>query len=172
MIGRRHKGRSNQPNNHSKLTDSNNCTVLLVSNRYCSCYDSLLPVSSAGYPPLWLVVVRRQGAHVKHVAEARASCLRNKDFLASRSRCCCIATQRSGFVLQGFFPAPLESGQAVTKFLIFNQHVIVYISCEYYSTMGLAGLKGCSAALRRCRRATARRPRPRLTRAVPPARGV
>ena len=33
MIGRRHKGRVNQPNNHSKLTDSNNCTVLfLVSN--------------------------------------------------------------------------------------------------------------------------------------------
>ena len=33
MTGRRHKGRANQPNNHSKLTDSNNCTVLLlVSN--------------------------------------------------------------------------------------------------------------------------------------------
>ena len=30
MIGRRHKGRINQPNNHSKLTDSNNCTVLFL----------------------------------------------------------------------------------------------------------------------------------------------
>src|ERR1700704_1786176 len=116
MIGRRHKGRSNQPNNHSKLTDSNNCTVLLFSNRYCSCCDSLLPVSSAGYPPLWLVVVRRQRAHVKHVAEARASSLRNKDFLAGRSGRCCIATQRSGLVLQGFFPAPLESGHQVSSY--------------------------------------------------------
>ena len=27
---RRHKGRVNQPNNHSKLTDSNNCTVFFI----------------------------------------------------------------------------------------------------------------------------------------------
>jgi hypothetical protein len=54
MIGRRHRGRLNQPNNHSKLTDSNNCTVFFVSDRYCSCRDSLHPVSSAGHPPLWL----------------------------------------------------------------------------------------------------------------------
>ena len=141
MIGRRHKGRSNQPNNHSKLTDSNNCTVLLFSNRYCSCCDSLLPVSSAGYPPLWLVVVRRQRAHVKHVAEARASSLRDKDFLAGRSRCCCNATQRSSLVLQGFFPAPVESGQEGTNFYIWNQYVIAYISCEYYLTIALTGLK-------------------------------
>jgi hypothetical protein len=55
-------------------------------------------------------------AHVKHVAEARASCLRNKDFLAGRSRCCCIATQRSGLVLQGFFPAPVESGHQIGSY--------------------------------------------------------
>jgi hypothetical protein len=39
--------------------------------------------------------------------------LRNKDFLAGRSRCCCSATQRSGLVLQGFFPAPVESGHQI-----------------------------------------------------------
>jgi hypothetical protein len=54
-------------------------------------------------------------AHVKHVAEARASSLRDKDFLAGRSGGCCIATQRSGLVLQGFFPAPVESSLAVAN---------------------------------------------------------
>ena len=34
MIGRRHKGRVNQPNNHSKLTDSNNCTVFFLIKNF------------------------------------------------------------------------------------------------------------------------------------------
>src|SRR5207253_10312613 len=38
----------------------------------------LLPVTL----PLLAVVVRRQGGHVKHVAEAGASSLRDEDFLA------------------------------------------------------------------------------------------
>src|SRR6516165_9632700 len=79
MIGRRHKGRVNQPNNHSKLTDSNNCTVLfLVSTLLLLFATPLLPVSSAGHPPH--VVDRRQGQHVKRVAERRATYLRDNDF--------------------------------------------------------------------------------------------
>jgi hypothetical protein len=68
--------------------------------------------------------------------------LRNKDFFAGRSVRCGIATQRSGLVLQGFFPAPVESKASDHEiFTISNQYLIGYISCEYYSTVGLTGPK-------------------------------
>ncbi len=85
MIGRRHKGRVNQPNNHSKLTDSNNCTVffllrtLLLLLRLPSSLCLLRSPSNS-------VVVRRQWTHVKQVAEARATHLRHRDFFCFRTR--------------------------------------------------------------------------------------
>src|SRR5262249_8363497 len=83
--GRRHKGRVNQPNNHSKLTDSNNCTVLvlvwtllLLLRRPSSL--CLLPVT------LRMSSIGDSGLHVKRVAERRATHLRDTSFPSWKGR--------------------------------------------------------------------------------------
>src|SRR4029077_14292240 len=79
--GRRHKERVNQPNNHSKLTDSNNCTVFSSYFEFCCSYCDIPPPCVFCWSPSSSVVVRRQGSHVKRVPEVGASLLRDKNFL-------------------------------------------------------------------------------------------
>ena len=77
------RGGFNQPNNHSKLTDSNNCTVFSFSFRsYCFCCDAPPPCVFCRSPSAH-VVIRRQGNHVKRVSEHCATYLRNDNFSAA-----------------------------------------------------------------------------------------
>jgi hypothetical protein len=110
VTGRRHKGRIfNQPANHSKLTDSNDRTVYFFSfdSRLVAVLSTpLLPVSSAGHPPV-LKSCRHSttGPHVKHVTVRCASCLRRKDFPPLSRATCAVRRRRSGVDFAALSPA-------------------------------------------------------------------
>src|SRR5581483_3556205 len=79
---RRHRGEKalNQPNNHSKLTDSNNCPLLFFfSPTCCFSLDSPPPCVFIS-PPSRAVVIRRQVNDVKRVTDKRASSLEPQEF--------------------------------------------------------------------------------------------
>ena len=88
-IRQKTQGEEYQPtDNHSKLTDSNDCTD------YFSCFNFLLlfrlPSSLCLLPDilvrLFLCRLATTGTHVKHVADRRASYLRCKEFRHSGGR--------------------------------------------------------------------------------------
>jgi hypothetical protein len=81
MIGRRHKARVNQPNNHSKLTDSNNCTVLFLVTEVIALVRLPPPCVFCRSPSVLLSSIGDR-AHVKRVAEPHATYLAANDFYA------------------------------------------------------------------------------------------
>src|SRR5437588_5233089 len=83
---RRHKGRA-QPTKQSFEADRLEQLHFFSCWKPSCCYLSLRPVSSARCPPRsFAVVVRRQVAHVKHVAEVHATGLSPNGFFPGRIR--------------------------------------------------------------------------------------
>src|SRR5207237_7071086 len=84
--GRRHKGKA-QPTKQSFEADRLEQLHFFSCWKPSCCYLSLRPVSSARCPPRsFAIVVRRQVAHVKHVAEVHATGLSPNGFFPCRIR--------------------------------------------------------------------------------------
>ena len=117
----------NQPNNHSKLTDSNNCIlfVVFISNYYCFSITPLRPVSSSGRSCHKLLVCVPR--HVTHVIDISARGLFVKEFRKAKNA----FSEAKLQCFRGLKPVFAPFDAYLVKFLLSISYSIQYFTKFY-----------------------------------------